>query len=104
VIGIDHAEVSTMALVAWNLPRPIRGAVRYHHAPDDDPSVVDDGRSVRLSGLLAAANEYVDHLGICIGPEHAEAAPERFLALMGDAADQVSAAFDLEYEAVKAFF
>jgi len=107
VIGIDHAEVSAMALIAWNLPRPIRGAVRYHHAPEDDTTALTDGRTVRLSGLLAAANEYVNHLGICVSPKnmtHDAPSPERYLALVGDAAEQVSGAFEQEYEAVKAFF
>ena len=107
VIGLDHAEVSAMALVSWNLPRPIRGAVRYHHAPEDDTTALTDGRTVRLSGMLAAANEYVDHLGICISPKNVTCdapTPERFLALTGDAAEQVSGDFEQEYDAVKAFF
>jgi hypothetical protein len=107
VIGIDHAEVSTMALVSWNLPRQIRAAVRYHHAPDDDTTALGDGRTVRLSALLAAANEYVNHLGICVSPKNATCdapSPERYFALVGDAHEQVSGAFEREYEAVKAFF
>ena len=107
VIGIDHAEVSALALIAWNLPRPIRGAVRYHHAPEDDTAALTDGQTVRLSGLLAAANEYVDHLGISVSPKNLTddaPTPERYLGLMGDAVEQVTGAFELEYDAVKAFF
>jgi HD-like signal output (HDOD) protein len=107
LIGLDHAEVSVMALVAWNLPRPIRTAVRYHHAPEDDTTPLTEGRTARLSGLLAAADEYVDHLGISATPKNTTRdapTPERFLALTGDGAEQVSGDFEKEYDAVKAFF
>jgi HD-like signal output (HDOD) protein len=107
LIGVDHAEVSAMALVSWNLPRPIRAAVRYHHAPEDDTTALADGRTVRLSSLLDAANEYVNHLGVSVSPNNATydaRTPERYLALVGDAAEQVSSAFEQEYEVVKAFF
>jgi HD-like signal output (HDOD) protein len=107
LIGLDHAEVSTMALVSWNLPRPIRSAVRYHHAPEADTTALTDGRTLRLSSLLAAANEYVNYLDISVSPKnmtHDAPSPNRYLALVGDAADQVSSAFDQEFDAVKAFF
>jgi HD-like signal output (HDOD) protein len=106
-IGMDHAEVSVMALVAWNLPRPIRSAVRHHHSPEDDTTALVEGRTVRLSAVLAAADEYVDHLGILVSPKNMTLdAPSqnRFLALVGDAAEQVSGDFAQEYDAVKAFF
>lgn len=106
-IGIDHAEVSVMALVAWNLPRPIRAAVRYHHSPEDDPTLFGQGDSVRLSALLCAADEYVDHLGISATPKNLTSdapATDRYLALLGDAAEPVSTDFAREFEAIKAFF
>ena len=107
VIGLDHAEASTFGLVAWNLPRPIRTAVRYHHTPDLDTTALSDGRTVRLSALLAAANEYVNHLGISVSPKNAvsdgpSASP--YLELVGDAAEQLNGAFEQEFDAVKTFF
>jgi HD-like signal output (HDOD) protein len=107
VIDTDHAEVSVMALVAWNLPRQIRAAVRYHHSPQDDPTPLTEGRTVRLSALLAAADEYVDHLGISVTPKNMATdapTPGRYLALVGDAAGQANDVFEQEYEAIKAFF
>ncbi len=107
VIGLDHAEASTMALVAWNLPRPIRTAVRYHHTPDDDTTAPPEGRTVRMSRLLAAANEQVNCLGISVSPKNMTCdapSPGQYLALLGDAAEQVDGAFHQEYETVKAFF
>ena len=106
-IGIDHAEVSVMALVSWNLPRPIRTAVRYHHSPEEDPTPLGEGNSVRLSTLLCAADGYVDHLGISATPRNMNSdapAPNRYLALLKDAAEPVTAEFDREFEAIKAFF
>jgi HD-like signal output (HDOD) protein len=107
VIGMDHAEVSVMALIAWNLPRPIRAAVRYHHTPEDDPTPLSQSNAARLSSLLAAADEYVDHLGISVTPKNPTIdapTPTRFLALMGDGAEQVSGAFTQEFDAVRTFF
>ena len=105
-IGIDHAEVSALALVSWNLPRPIRTAVRFHHAPDEDTTAVENGEA-RLSAGVAAANHYINHLGICVSPKNMERdapSPEAFLTLMGDSAGPMKAAFEQEFEAIKAFF
>jgi HD-like signal output (HDOD) protein len=107
VIGMDHSEISTMALVAWNLPRPIRAAVRYHHTPGEDPTPLTEGRTLRLSALLSAADEFVDHMGIAVTPKNMTTdapSPEEFVALMGGAAEDVSAAFGQEFDAIKTFF
>lgn len=107
VIGMDHSEISTMALAAWNLPRPIRAAVRYHHTPGEDPTPLTEGHTFRLSALLSAADEFVDHMGISATPKNMTTdapSPEEFMALMGGAADGVSAAFEQEFDAIKTFF
>jgi hypothetical protein len=104
---MDHSEISTMALVAWNLPRPIRAAVRYHHTPGEDPTPLTEGRTLRLSALLSAADEFADHMGIAVTPKNMTTdapSPEEFVALMGVAADEVSAAFGQEFDAIKTFF
>ena len=106
VIGIDHAEVSALALVSWNLPRPIRTAVRFHHAPDEDTTQVENGET-RLSAAMAAANQYINHLGISVSPKSQERdapLPNAFLAMMGDSAAPVHTAFEQEFEAIRAFF
>lgn len=33
VLGIDHAEVASALLLAWNLPDDVAEAVRWHHQP-----------------------------------------------------------------------
>jgi len=58
VLGITHAELSAEALAAWNLPAPIRAAVRYHVQPELDPEASEAGR-VALSRILHSANSYV---------------------------------------------
>ena len=106
VIGIDHAEVSALALVSWNLPRPIRTAVRFHHTPAEDTTAPENGET-RLSAAVAAANHYINHLGICVSSknmEHDAPSPDAFLALMGESAAQVHTAFEQEFEAIRAFF
>ena len=37
VLGFDHAEAGARVLEKWNLPTPLVGCVRYHHAPQDQP-------------------------------------------------------------------
>jgi HD-like signal output (HDOD) protein len=58
VLGTTHAELSADALGIWNLPAPIRSAVRYHIRPELDPAASQpDG--VTLSRILHAADAYV---------------------------------------------
>jgi len=105
-IGIDHAEVSSLALVSWNLPRPIRTAVRYHHAPEEDTTEREPGE-IHLSEALTAANHYANHLGIWVSPKNMERdapSPAGFEALVGDSVKEVTDAFTVEFEAVKTFF
>lgn len=58
VLGTTHAELSADALAAWNLPKPIRTAVRYHVQPELDSEASAAG-GVALSRILHAANAYV---------------------------------------------
>jgi putative nucleotidyltransferase with HDIG domain len=38
VLGADHAEIGGLMLEVWNLPAELATAVRFHHAPEFDPS------------------------------------------------------------------
>jgi len=38
VLGADHAEIGGLMLEIWNLPSQLATAVRFHHAPEFDPS------------------------------------------------------------------
>jgi len=106
VLGLDHAEVSSLALAAWNLPEPIQTAVRYHHQPDDDPTPSETGRT-RLSRVVFAVDSYVNYLGNCVQPKSAEldeVSQQPFLQLAGNAAALVMRDFEVEYEAIRRFF
>ena len=106
VLGFDHAEISSLALAAWNLPEPIQVAVRFHHQPDDDPTPSDDG-STKLSRVIWAVDNFVNHTGNCIQPKAAEfddVSQEHFYNLAGNAAEPILRDFETEYEAIRKFF
>ena len=106
VIGTTHPELSAEALAHWNLPEPIQNAVRYHHAPDSDPTVIGP-REVALSRVLDAANQYVNSMGVSILQKCADTADATLIESLGLPADQVQvvlADFKTEYEAMSAFF
>ncbi len=63
ILGFTHPELSSEALVFWNLPQPIQTAVRFHHHPLADDSKGKPGE-MRLSRVLdAMANQYVNSVG-----------------------------------------
>lgn len=102
VIGLTHPELSAEALDHWNLPEPIQNAVRFHHAPDLDPT-----GGLALSRILDAANQYVNSLGVSIlkkCPDTADATLVESLGLPAEQLQAVLADFKTEYEAMSAFF
>ncbi len=106
VLGLDHAEISSLALAAWNLPDPIQTAVLYHHRPDEDPTPADKG-NVGLSRVVFAADNYVNFSGNCIQPkcvEFDEVSEEPFLQLAGNSAEPILRDFEAEYESIRKFF
>ena len=56
VLGMTHADLSAEALGVWNLPSPIRTAVRYHMRPELEPT---HGSAIALSRIVHAADGYV---------------------------------------------
>jgi len=56
ILGLTHAELSSDVAAAWNLPKSIRSAVRYHIQPDLDPAGAD---GLALSRIIHAADAYV---------------------------------------------
>ena len=65
IFGFTHAEASAAALGQWNLPEPTRLAVRFHHNPGLDPAS-SNRREIPLSRIIAAANGYVNSIGISV--------------------------------------
>jgi HD-like signal output (HDOD) protein len=107
VLGIDHAEISSLALATWNLPEPIQTAVRYHHQPELDPTPPEAGHT-QLSRAIFAVNSYVNHLGNCVHPKSAAEfdaiSQEPFFNLAGTFAEPILRDFETEYEAIRKYF
>lgn len=107
ILGFTHPELSSEALVFWNLPEPIQTAVRFHHSPLADDSRGKPGE-LRLSRILDAADQYVNSLGISILPD---ANPDRYdatlietLGLPPDRLAKTLTEFKAEHELMSQFF
>ncbi len=99
ILGLDHVELSVLALEIWEMPGALISAVAYHHRPQDDPLV--NPRVVTMSAVLARADARINYMGI---------SPCSWLANSGDPSlefaghaydsERVSAAFDFELESL----
>ncbi len=69
VLGMDHAELSDLAISRWELDRSIAVAARYHHDPARAVEIerVPPGR-IGLTAVLCKSNEFVKALGMSILP------------------------------------
>jgi HD-like signal output (HDOD) protein len=107
VLGITHAELSCLALRAWNLPEPIPTAVLYHHRPEEDPDSLKPGL-LPLSLIVNIAGIYANQIGISIDPhvrgiEPVANAPLERLHI-DEQLPRLLEAFTAEFEDVKRFF
>lgn len=78
VIGIDHAELSGLAVSRWELSEAIQWAASYHHHPDEAIAVErPHPRKASLSQGVHCADAYVNHLGMSVlaGAVAADQAP-----------------------------
>jgi HD-like signal output (HDOD) protein len=67
VIGIDHAELSGLAVSRWQLSEAIQWAVSDHHLPSEAPAVENTrARKASLSLGVHCADAYVNHLGMSV--------------------------------------
>jgi HD-like signal output (HDOD) protein len=106
VLGVTHAELSALALAAWNLPQPIQMAVRYQNQPDLDPSEVD-GSELNLSTILNASDAHLNRVGISISlfdgkPQAGQISLESLE--LGDRLPAVLTEFEAEFTAMKRYF
>lgn len=77
VLGFTHSEMSAKALVRSGMPNELATAALYHHHPDDDPTVCEPGKPIRLSELVYTANTLASELGHSVFPaEAAKPQPE----------------------------
>lgn len=104
ILGFTHAELSTDALVAWNLPMPIQEAARDHHSP---PTQALSGEWP-LAVLVSAADRYANSAGITISATPASPKPDPgVLAAVGLDEEQrrgIIAEFEAEYAAMMPFY
>jgi len=75
VLGFTHSEISAAALERSGMPEELVAAALYHHHPEDDPTVCEPGRPIRLSEVVHAADELAGSLGYSVFPVDA-ARPE----------------------------
>jgi HD-like signal output (HDOD) protein len=105
VLGTTHAELSADALAVWNLPAPIRAAVRYHMRPGLDPEASADG--IALSRILHAANAYVGPttVSFCVMEDAARGNESSLESLgLGDQVSGVLSEFENELAAIQPYF
>jgi HD-like signal output (HDOD) protein len=60
ILGIDHAELSSLAILRWELSEAIQSAACYHHQPNESAG------KPRLSLGLYHVDAYVNHLGMSV--------------------------------------
>jgi len=102
VLGITHAELSQLALRAWNVPPAIQDAVRRHH--DLRPT----GSSLDLAAMIGCADAYLNATGMGMSSSILSE-PETAIALLEplEINDCLAAVLDLfatEVEAIRSFF
>lgn len=103
VLGVDHAELSAIALAEWNIPAPIQKAVRYHHRPHHQ---IED--QLPLSRLIRIAEDAVNQQGIRVfgDTEKDEDSTESIFDQIGVGSQTQSILdeFNTEFESIRSFF
>jgi len=104
VLGIDHAELSSLVIEQWNFPREIIQAIRYHHTPllaTSDQEIVYQIYLCNLIAMLTGIGGGVDGLSytgfdkIMNYYNLEEKDIERFMAQLGDELEKVELMFQV---------
>jgi HD-like signal output (HDOD) protein len=106
ILGVNHCELSAAALESWNLPKPIRNAVLYHHDPEAAPSECFAESRYHLGHVIQAADLTVKELDITIAlPRKGHTVPAEHRELirlgLGDRIPKLMADFHGEFEAIR---
>jgi HD-like signal output (HDOD) protein len=72
ILGVDHSELSGLALTKWDIPESICRAVYHHHAPGENSN------APWLAAVIQKADQFVNHLGISVLPVSTELIPNPF--------------------------
>ena len=101
LFGFTLAELSADVLAIWNLPVPIRNAVRYQDTPELDAP----GTKTNLSLILNVARRYIDESGTTPPMQkRAETGRDINSLELDDGVDAVLSDFKDEFDAIKAYF
>ncbi len=103
VLGFTHPELSADALAVWNLPEPIRVAVRHHH----DRIPKNELGQIPLARLVECSNNYVNSLGVWIMPETADCANAALIQTLGLSEERLAKTleeFKTEYDVMLQYF
>jgi HD-like signal output (HDOD) protein len=99
LLGVTHPELSLAVLEKWQLPVPIRNAVRYHHAPEESTAAL-----LSLSRAIQLADQAVNQLGITLFPvDTPPTDPSSLLEAAGlkNKTERVLDAFQKDFSAMK---
>lgn len=102
VLGLNHAELSGIALSRWNLPEPIVTAATHHHNPDQ----ANEAR-LHLSHVIETANRLANELSYSVS-ENRSSTGDAESSLEGlqlaEATETILGEFQMDFEVLKAFF
>lgn len=107
LIGIDHAELSGLAISRWGLSEGVQWAANDHHAPvETAPESTQPPQKVRLSAGVQSADLFVNHLGMGILPVPLASQKTDDLAIPGITfpKDQVLSNFEREVKSLGEMF
>jgi HD-like signal output (HDOD) protein len=102
LLGVTHPELSLAVLEKWQLPLPIRAAVRHHHSPDENAA---GPGLLSLSRAIQVADQAINGLGITLLPtDQPPVDPTPLLEEVGlkSKAERVIDAFHKDLSAMKA--
>lgn len=69
ILGIDHAELSGLAIARWDLAEPIHCAARYHHEPERAKALEGTGPGkLGLTLAVHQADAFINGLGMSVFP------------------------------------
>ena len=100
ILGIDHAELSSLAISRWELSEAIQSAARDHHQPREC------ARKPGLSLGVHHADAYINHLGMSVLPLPLRCQKADTLAIPGFAFSQerVLQSFEQEIQTLGEMF
>lgn len=102
VFGIDHAELSALALDKWKVDAAVQAAARFHHDPDKFPGVWRERGLPSLAHVLAEADAFVNRAGMGVLPPLDPPTWETYPSLKGlTNPEAVIAAFQKDLDALR---